>query len=135
MNKRLPFLFFLKVAVVFGLLHFFGIYLQLYWRVSGYDKLSHLTGGFFATCLVLTVLYIKRLPGISRRELITVGLFAALVVGIAWELFELRFGITALSDAHYFRDNGGDVLFDVLGGAAGLFYFITHYGKSAKQIA
>ena len=124
MSTRLPFFFILYCVIILALLHFAGVYLELYWRLPGYDKLAHLLGGFLAAFTVLSFVFIKQSPHVSKRQIISVGVLAAFSVGIAWELFELQAGITALSDTHYYINNGGDVFFDIVGGVAGVFYFI-----------
>lgn len=70
------------------------------------------------------------MPAVSRAKLWRLGFFAAVVIGIIWEIFELTSGNTAFTDKGYWLDNGGDVVFDVIGGIVAVYYFIRRYGRN-----
>ena len=47
----------------------------------------------------------------------------AILVGVLWEIFELHFGITLLSDGIiYIRDTASDLIMDISGGLLGVVY-------------
>ncbi|MBA3733227.1 hypothetical protein H0W91_02530 [Patescibacteria group bacterium] len=75
-----------------------------------------------ATVLVLSFLY-RTYEENSLIKNIILAVLGALVVGIIWELYELYFGITLLSDGIiYFRDTLSDILMDISGGFFGALY-------------
>ncbi len=108
-----------------GILNFFADYLYLYWVIWWFDMLVHFLAGAtvaMATVLVLSFLY-RTYEENSLIKNIILAVLGALVVGIIWELYELYFGITLLSDGIiYFRDTLSDILMDISGGFFGALY-------------
>jgi hypothetical protein len=127
MNKNRPYSFLLGLTILVGILHYAGVYLYFYWRISGYDKVVHVLAGFLLTFMCCLLFYFKRAPRVSRSQLIIFGLLASLSIGLAWEVFELWAGITSLAQADYFVNNGGDIVADVVGGIGAVGYFIKKY--------
>lgn len=127
MHRKMPLLFILGVTFLIGVLHYVGTYLLFYWRYTGFDKIVHFSGGFLVAFVVLCVIFLQKMPHVSKKHLWTVGFFATLFMGLAWEIFELKAGNTAFSDKGYWLDNGGDVLADLIGGCAAIYYFIRRY--------
>ena len=82
-------------------------YLQWYWLVPGFDRIVHTLGGFLVTFVSLVIIYFYRMPAVRRSHIVLVGLFAALVIGFAWEYFEIQSGITAVGQPDFIRNNGG----------------------------
>jgi len=39
-----------------------------------------------------------------------------LIVGILWEVLEVKSGMTSITDSRYLLDTAGDLFFDVFGG-------------------
>jgi hypothetical protein len=134
MNKKFPLMTVFGLVIVLGLLHFAGVYLYLYWREPGYDKIVHLVAGFLTAFTVMMVFYFRQLPDVSKSYLLMLSLLATLVIGITWELFELRAGITSLNDQHYWFDNAGDVVGGMIGGLIALMYVIKKYKKAALSV-
>lgn len=124
MKRNIPLLSFLLLVVILGFLHFAGIYLHLYWRVQSFDRLVHIIGGFFVAIASLSIIYGSKLQTVKRSHSLMVGIFAALVVGILWEIFEVQNGITSLRDIGYWIDSIGDILSDFIGGCLAALYFI-----------
>ncbi|MCC2630554.1 MAG: seg [Candidatus Paceibacter sp.] len=135
MKKELPLFFILKMAVLVGALHYTGIYLYLYWRLANFDKLVHFVGGFLIAFICIIIIYFERMPKVNKYHVIILGLFSALAIGIAWEFFELQAQFTSLSDQHYWLDNGGDIVLDIIGGCMASIYFLSKYGSSTKRIS
>lgn len=127
MNKRLPLIFILSLSLVVAILHVTGTYLNWYWLVSGFDRIVHTLGGFLVTFISLVIIYFFRMPAVPRWHIILVGIMASLVIGLGWEAFELKTGITAWGQIGFVRNNGGDILFDVVGGLLAIMYFIKRY--------
>lgn len=130
MKKNWPLLFILLVSLWILILHLMGTYLFFYWRYTGYDKIVHFSGGFLVAFVSLCIIHLERMPAVSRAKLWRLGFFAAVVIGIIWEIFELTSGNTAFTDKGYWLDNGGDVVFDVIGGIVAVYYFIRRYGRN-----
>jgi hypothetical protein len=113
---------FLALAAT-AVLNWIAIKFYLYWTVWGADSVVHFFGGMCAALAVLWIFSEKsELKNWSRGRILFAALGGAFLVGVLWEIFELHFGITALSDgARYFSDTASDLLMDALGGAAGFF--------------
>jgi hypothetical protein len=132
MTKKLPLFFILAVSSIVAFMHLVGMYLHLYWRLDYYDKPVHFLGGFLVAYICLIIIYFKRMPHVNKSHVYLVGLFAALMIGLAWEVFELRIGLTAFGDYDFYPNNTGDVLADLLGGIVATWYFIQTYKNSEK---
>lgn len=109
----------LGLVVIFSLLHFSALFLHLYWTVWWFDNAMHFLGGFIGGLIVIWFLFdsgifYKRVPSLLIPFLLV--LLLALIVGVAWEIFEYVNGI-AKSTEEYIPDTFRDIVFDVLGGA------------------
>ncbi len=87
-----------------------------------YDCILHfLSGG----CVAMGTIWLWDyfFPTNNKHKLILVGFIGTLIVGLIWEIFEIHYGLTFLSDGIiYIRDTASDLLLDVCGG-----YFATLY--------
>ncbi|KKR31860.1 MAG: hypothetical protein UT65_C0015G0022 [Parcubacteria group bacterium GW2011_GWF2_39_8b] len=115
---------FLLLFVV-GILNLVGTELYLYWTLWWYDIILHfLSAGVvsLATIVFFRIFLGKRLSG---QTLIKYAVFCALVVGIIWEIYELYFEMTYLSDGMiYVTDTVSDLIMDIAGGLLGSIYAI-----------
>ena len=127
-NKK-PYGFVLGLLAVIALMHIGGFGLYLYWRLQNYDKVVHFLSGLWVAfaCLYLVKRIFKK--DLSRRKAFFIGIVLALLVGIAWELFELKYGITFWRARGYTADTSGDVAFDIIGGLAGSFYYLYYFNN------
>ena len=63
------------------------------------------------------------IPKVEPWRIIFIAMFGALIVGVAWEIFEVYFGVTSFSDGVvYVRDTASDLLMDLVGGFSGSLY-------------
>lgn len=83
----------------------------------------HFAGGFSVSmAFAVLCLYFSWFSE-SKTKIISLSLFSVLVVGIAWEFFELYVGITFLSDGiAYVKDTSFDLIMDIFGGYIGILY-------------
>lgn len=110
-RKLLHLQFFTLVTVT--VLYFVGLALYLIWVLWWYDILLHFLGGVWVGLAVCTVLrFYERQP---RLWHVIAGI---LVVGVAWELFEVAVG--APREANYALDTSIDLVMDTLGSIVGL---------------
>lgn len=128
MNQRL----FRDTAILFvaiGVLDFLANKLYLYWTTWWVDVILHFLAG--AVVAMAVILVLESLSWLSRRHVIGSVIFSVIAVGIAWELFELRFEITSLADGvAYWSDTLSDLVLDALGGFLGMkysFYILNKY--------
>lgn len=110
--------------VAVGFLNFVADKLYLHWSLWWIDIILHFLGGF---CVALFVLWFatakSNLQNWSNRKILLTALFSAILVGIVWEIYELYFGLTFLSDGmSYFADTSKDLTMDLVGGIFGFFY-------------
>ena len=120
-NRALLLLVIILITMV-GLLHYFGFSLQLYWRIDWYDHVVHTLAGF---SVALGFFYIcqTRLKYFSNGISVFLwGTVAALIIGVAWEIFEVQYGITHIADHNYIFDTAGDIISDIIGGALASWY-------------
>jgi ABC-type Fe3+-siderophore transport system permease subunit len=97
-----------------------------------YDKLVHLVGGFLVAFICLSIIYVKRMPNVRISHLLLMGIFASLVIGVGWEIFELQADITSFKEVDYWSNNSSDIVADVVGGLVATWYFAQRFSLSKK---
>ncbi len=126
MQYRNSNLFFRAFAILafIGVADYINNKFYYYWTVSGLDKPMHLLGGAcvgMGTIWLVSCLY-SEIEN-SQKKVIIIGVLGTLLIGILWEIFELHFGITTLSDGWlYYKDTMGDLSMDLLGGLLASLY-------------
>ncbi|MEI6478852.1 MAG: hypothetical protein WCO18_01020 [bacterium] len=101
----------LGVFLLLFAVHFFATMTGLYWISGWFDSVSHLIGGFGIFFVLSYVFSIK-----GRRPSLGSVVAFSLLIGVIWELFELNYGITSISNHKYAYDTSSDLVFDVIGG-------------------
>ena len=112
------------VLVALGALDFVANKLYLHWEFWWIDVILHFLGGLsvalFALWFFATNFDFKNW---SQKKILTAALVCAILVGVLWEIFELHFGLTSLSDGwHYYADTGSDLIMDTVGGIFGFLW-------------
>jgi uncharacterized membrane protein YjdF len=100
-------------------LHFLAITYYFYWTISWFDNLMHflggLTGGFFAVWFFFDSGLVFNIEP-TRRQAVYAALISVMIVGVVWEIFEYRFGVTGFEGLPgYEFDTTLDLIFDALG--------------------
>ncbi len=114
-------------VILFGV-NFFASKYEIYWITNWLDVVSHTVGGFAAALLLF---YFLSVFGVRVRFLYAI--IFSLLIGAAWEVFEVKYGISYLSSPIYISDTVGDLICDVLGGIFG-YLFYKKYQKSGEKI-
>lgn len=106
------------------ILYILRVEFYLSWTTWWFDLILH----FIASCMagVVVVFLLQRFFEVITTNQIKIILLAtagALVVGIVWEIYELYFGQTFLSDGIvYITDTASDLIMDICGGFLGALY-------------
>ena len=108
----------LGVLAVLGVLHVSALEYSLYWHYVWLDTLSHFLGGVWAA---LAFVWLLSLKGYRPATLVVVG--AVLVIGAAWELFEVVAGIPR--ETTFILDTTIDMCMDLFGGIVGVWWART----------
>jgi hypothetical protein len=113
----------LFLTILVAVLHITALELYLYWTVSWFDILMHFIGGAVigvaTTFVFFTSGYIKY-PNDHWVVVLSVTLGAVLIVGLAWELWEVFVGFTdVVNDVN---DTIVDLIMDLLGGSVAYLY-------------
>ena len=130
-SSSFPLGFLFGILIVMGILHFFGIYYYLYWRLDWFDMPVHFLGGFWFGSVAL-LLFFRNHNKISLFCMI--GIVISLGVGILWELFELKFGITSLASSGYAANTASDLFFDMIGGVGSAWYVSRYLLKNPLSL-
>jgi len=97
--------------------------------------LHFLGGAVVAMGGVATWLYLFPETNSDITKIILTALFWVIFIGILWELYEVHFGITFLSDGIvYVRDTASDLIMDICGGIFGVLYTLRLSSKKTLQI-
>ena|SRR3989344_5712710 len=126
MTERRLFLIQALVLAVVAAVHIAALQLYLYWYFPWLDLFVHLFGGMWAA---LIVTWLMRL---FKREPTLISLLVAVIlIGIAWEIFEVAIGMTYYEE-NFVLDTALDLLMDTMGGIIG--YFIAPRLKTRDTI-
>ena len=106
---------FLLVAFISCLLlfvtHLIALRFDLYYNSSLTDTTTHTLAGIAVASVFC---YALSLTG-RKLSMGRVVIFV-LMVGILWEVLEVKSGMTSITDSRYLLDTAGDLFFDVFGG-------------------
>jgi hypothetical protein len=110
------------LLVIVGFLNFMAVKFYLYWSIWWMDMVVHFLAG---VCVGLAILLFFQEDYYVQNKLkaILFVILGAFFIGILWEIYELIFGITSLSDGiHYVTDTVSDLIMDIVGGFFGSLY-------------
>ncbi len=121
------------ILAVTAFLHLAALKFYLYFDLWWLDIILHFLGGVWVAATVFWAYYFSgwyKNPVASARRFFIVTLSGAVIVGIAWELFEYHAGLTfVLPGIDYRIDTLCDLGMDVVGGlSAYLYYRLTRSG-------
>lgn len=118
MQKTLLFAQLAILSILTGV-HIVALFNDLYWIFPWLDLATHFLGGLWSALFFYWVAAVLRLPPSPVHVVALV-----LVLGVAWEVFELSFGISSATD--YALDTLIDLCMDVVGAivvSAAQFFF------------
>ena len=114
----------ISLALLVVILHIVGLSLEFYWRLGWYDRIVHTLSGITVVLTLFSFSAVRRFSNKLPIFFLEV-FFAALLVGLLWEVFELQAGITFIGDHGYMFDTTWDIICDVIGGIlAGGYLFL-----------
>lgn len=98
----------------------------LYWRTWWYDIPMHFLGGLICAAIVLWFVAYEVPPGLrSKVNRLALTVIATLIIGILWEIFEYKTGITK-GEIGYWQDTIHDIGMDLAGGLAAYLLLKDH---------
>ena len=111
------------LLIVIGVLDFFANKLYFYWTIWWFDMLMHFISGFCIGMVGVLIWQYCFDKDLSLKKSMLLSILFSFSVGILWEVFELRFEITSISEGIvYYSDTISDLVLDVGGGILGSFY-------------
>ena len=104
------------VLLVIGILSYLDSKLYLTWIYWWFDMIMHFSaGGVVGMATVLYCIYSSKFID-KKIKIVFCATLAGFVVGFAWELFELYFGLATFTDGMiYVVDTLSDLSLDMLG--------------------
>ena len=103
---------FFFAALITAVLHFIALKTSLYWSTEWFDILMHFLGGLTAGLgvffVILTFGMVTHEPLQDTKLVFFAVLTGALLIGVAWELWELFVGFTDI------YTDMGDTLLDIV---------------------
>ena len=117
-----PFQNMLVVLVIIFVLHLISLRNDYYWLIWWYDIMMHFLGGVW---VVLVLIWLNQLKAAAvvltfKRVLTTI-----VVVGLAWEIYELLFDQTFIDAKGYGLDTVLDLITNTVGATAAYFLYQT----------
>jgi hypothetical protein len=109
--------------------------MKFYWYSSiwYFDMPMHFLGGIW---LGLISIYLFPLKNYSLKSIFKI-FFIVLLVGVAWEVFEILVNRLTIQDSFNTLDTISDICFDSAGGLFAIFYFlkkVMFVEKNAVQL-
>jgi len=104
---------------------------KLYWYSSiwWFDMPMHFLGGFW---IGLALLWLLPIDEPSVKQVFKI-MFGVLLIGTAWELFEIVVNNIFAQNPFDLIDTTSDILFDVSGGFASIVYFCSRIMHTIKN--
>ena len=98
--------------------------LYLQWTIWWVDIVLHFVGGLAVSLFALWIFSSDSdLKNWSQQKILLTALVSAITIGLAWEFYELYFGLTFLADGmRYFISTSYDLIMDLVGGIFGFIY-------------
>lgn len=120
----------LYAAILVAFFHYIALKFYFYWTVPGYDIPMHIAGGALMSFCTLWFIFFSGIFSIkvSARNVFPFALGATIVIGILWEVFEVRAGLTSLTLADRI-DTVKDILDDAIGALLASWYFVKTFSK------
>ncbi len=118
--KETVFVFFIMLVM-----HLLALKFYLYWTVGEYDSVLHFLGGLWTSLLFLWLYFFSGVFAPKSRTLFSffvVSTLSLVLVGVAWEIFELLTGLTFVQWSDYFSDTALDFVMDFFGSVVGFLY-------------
>ena len=123
MIKKPLFIEFFLILILVAVLHYAATIFFLYWAVAWFDILMHFLGGLLIGLMTLYIFFTSgyvKYPNGHWVVVLSVTLGAVLIVGLAWELWELFAGLSdVLKDR---ADTILDLIMDMIGGSVAFLY-------------
>jgi len=138
-NKILKIIVFLIVLI--GIIHVTAYYFHLYLELWWIDMLMHFLGGAWVAAFSLWFIFFSNILNIKRENnlssFLVTAFCAVLLVGIGWEIFEFKAGLSffsplTLSTRGYWMDTISDLILDLIGGMFVALYFYRIFKHSLK---
>lgn len=116
----LQLILFLATLATLAITHNLAIEFYLYWKYPWLDVLTHFLGGISVVLGYASLPFFRmfRMRLAERFQKPGFYLFVVLIIGIIWEIFEVKAGIMIL-DETFLPDTTLDLLMDVFGGIIG----------------
>lgn len=112
-----------SLSIITSFLHYSALVLSLYYTVSWFDIMMHFIGGALIGLIFILIFYIyewKPFQKNNKATVFIVTLGGVLIVGLAWELWELFVGFTDITTD--LPDTLLDIIMDLLGGSMAFLY-------------
>ena len=117
-----PFGLVAALMILVAAMHRLALANHYYWAIWWYDIIMHFLGGFLT---ILILLWIDRWRGTALTGTFTQIFLWIMVVGLAWEIYELFFGLTFIDARGYRFDTVLDLIMNTIGASIAYFLFRT----------
>jgi hypothetical protein len=114
----------LGLIALIAIIHFLALKNYWYFIYKSLDLVLHLMGGFWIAISVLWVISIQKYIVFNTIYKFVYVVISVILVGIVWEVFELKTGNTFTTVSNYWRDTYTDMASNIIGGMIAYFYFI-----------
>lgn len=127
MRKSLLFLI-LFFAALLAIVNQTALKFNLYWSTSWVDTVAHILGGAVVSGLIVYFLS-KKTDGYSSFNNVWVILLGSFLIGVLWEILEVKTGMTSPKDLGYALNTASDLFFDIFGSYIMYVFTTSIYGK------
>ncbi len=104
-----------------------GLFLHLYYRLDFYDHIVHVLAGIWAAIAIIAFFRVQGVVFTKVLNIFLITMSFSLIVGVVWEFFELRAGLTSVADHAFLSDTYGDLISDTVGAIIGSLYCLKYF--------
>ena len=128
-SRTFPALLGLLIAGI-AVVNTLAIHYSWYWSIRSLDMPMHFLGGVWLAGSALWLRF-RVYQSQSLSQILAWGLGTAVVVGVAWEVYESTVSLIATGQIHDIYDTMSDIFFDIIGGIAAslVVVFLNNHNK------
>lgn len=120
MNKKKLLIRIASLILFIFILNLLAMKFYWYFSIWWFDMPMHILGGFWVG---LTLIWFLEPKNLSFNTIVKI-ILGVLLIGIAWEVFEIIVNKTIIQNPFNTLDTISDVCFDLAGAFISIFYFI-----------
>lgn len=120
------------LTVIISVLYYLALKFYFYWIWEWFDMFMHFLGGLWVVLFFVWLLFFSgfrkiNINEIKKRKFFFISIFAVLITGLLWEIFEIYISFVSIEEYGYALDTILDLMMDLIGGITAFVYINQKY--------